>query len=71
MTHAGAIIWAQWRTLWHAHPRRGVAWSAAVNLIWYGIWAAAAYSFLRVFSNPAEVPVIRIAVPGGLLLIFL
>ena len=71
MTHVGAILWAQWRTLWHSHPRRGVAWSAAVNLIWYGIWAGAAFSFLRVFSNPAEVPVIRIALPGGLLLIFL
>ena len=71
MTHAGAIIWAQWRTLWHAHPRRGIAWSAAVSVIWYGLWAGAAYSLLRVFSDPAEVPVIRIALPGGLLLIFL
>jgi len=71
MTHAGAIIWAQWRTLWHSNPRRGFAWSAAVNLIWYGIWAGFAYSLLRVFSDPAEVPVIRIALPGGLLLIFL
>ena len=71
MTHASAIIWAQWRTLWHAHPRRGVAWSVVVSLIWYGLWAGAAFSFLRVFSNPAEVPVIRIALPGGLLLIFL
>ena len=71
MTHAAAILWAQWRTFLHFNPRRGVAWSAAVNLIWYGIWTAAAYSFLRVFSNPAEVPVIRIALPGVLLLIFL
>jgi len=71
MTHAGAIVWAQWRTFLHFNPRRGVAWSAAVSLIWYGIWAGAAYSFLRVFSNPAEVPVIRIALPGGLLLVFL
>jgi len=71
MTHAGAVIWAQWRTLCHFHPRRGIAWSAAVSLIWYGLWAGAAYSLLRVFSNPAEVPVIRIALPGGLLLIFL
>jgi ABC-2 type transport system permease protein len=71
MTHAGAIIWAQWRTFLHFNPRRGMAWSAVVNLIWYGLWAGAAYSFLRVFSNPAEVPIIRIALPGGLLLIFL
>jgi len=42
-----------------------------VSVIWYGLWAGAAYSLLRVFSDPAEVPVIRIALPGGLLLIFL
>src|ERR1700681_1584863 len=71
MTQIGAIIWAQWRTFLHFYPRRGVAWSAVVSLIWYGLWAGAAYSFLRVFSNPVEVPVIRIALPGGLLLIFL
>jgi len=71
MTHAGAIIWAQWRTFCHFNPRRGVTWTALVSLIWYGIWAAAAYSFLRVFSNPNELSIIRIALPGGLLLIFL
>ncbi|MEO8050071.1 MAG: hypothetical protein ABI833_06605, partial [Acidobacteriota bacterium] len=71
MTHIGAIAWAQWRTFWHFHPGRGVAWPAVVSLIWYGLWAGAAFAFMRVFSNPAEVEVIRIALPGGLLLIFL
>jgi ABC-2 type transport system permease protein len=71
MPHAATIVWAQWRTFCHFHPRRGVAWSAAVSFIWYGLWTLAAFSFLRVFSNPTEVPVIHIALPGGLLLIFL
>ena len=71
MTHAGAIVWAQWRTFCHFHPRRGGAWSALVSVIWYGLWAGAAYALLRVFSDPAEVPVIRTALPGGLLLMFL
>jgi ABC-2 type transport system permease protein len=71
MTHAGAIVWAQWRTFCHFHPRRGGAWSALVNLMWYGLWAGAAYALLRVFSDPTEVPAIRTALPGGLLLIFL
>ncbi|MDP9171991.1 MAG: hypothetical protein M3N54_15345, partial [Acidobacteriota bacterium] len=71
MTHAGAIIWAQWRSFCHFNPRRGVVWSVLVSLIWYGLWAGAAYSFLRILSNPVEAPFIRIALPGGLLLIFL
>ena len=71
MTQIGAIFWAQWRTLYHFYPRRGVAWSAVVGLIWYGLWAAAAFAFLRVFSNPNDVPIIRVALPGGLLLMFL
>ena len=48
-----------------------MAWSAIVSLIWYGLWTGAAVAFCRVFSNPNELPVIRIALPGGLLLIFL
>ena len=71
MTQIGAIVWAQWRTLSHFYPRRGVAWSIAVGLIWYGLWTAAAFAFLRVFSNPNDVPIIRVALPGGLLLMFL
>ena len=71
MTQIGAIFWAQWRTLYHFYPRRGVAWSAVVGLIWYGLWAAAAFAFLRVFSNPNDVPIIRVALPGGLVLMFL
>src|SRR3984957_7470757 len=71
MTQIGAIVWAQWRTLYHFYPHRGGAWSAVVGLIWYGLWTAAAFAFLRVFSNPNDVPIIRVALPGGLLLMFL
>jgi ABC-2 type transport system permease protein len=71
MTRIGAIFWAQWRTLYHFYPRGGAAWSAVVALIWYGLWIAAAFAFLRVFSNPDDLPIIRVALPGGLLLIFL
>ena len=71
MTQIGAIFWAQWRTLSHFYPRRGVAWSAAVSFIWYGLWSVVAIAMLRVFSNPAQIPTIRIALPGGLLLMFL
>ena len=71
MTQIGAIFWAQWRTLYHFHPRRGAAWSAMVSFIWYGLWSAIAVVLLRVFSNPAQISTIRIALPGGLLLIFL
>ncbi len=66
-----AIFWAQWRTLSHFYPRRGVAWSAAVGFIWYGLWTVVAIAMLRVFSNPAQIPTIRVALPGGLLLMFL
>ncbi len=71
MQYVSAIFWAQWRTLRHFYPRGGVAWSAAVGFLWYGLWTAASFAFLRVFSNPENVPVMRIGVPGGLLLMFL
>src|SRR6266852_1816373 len=70
MQYIGAILWGQWRTLCHFYPRGG-AWSAAVGFLWYGLWTAAAFAFLRVFSDPANLPVMRIGVPGGLLLMFL
>jgi ABC-2 type transport system permease protein len=68
---AQAIFWAQWRTLRNFYPRRGLAWTAIVGVLWYGSWSIAALAFLRVFSNPAELATIRIALPGGLLLMLL
>jgi ABC-2 type transport system permease protein len=71
MQYAGAIFWAHWRSLRNFYPRRGVAWTAVVGLAWYGLWAAAAVIFGRIFSAPSDVPVLRAALPGGLLMMFL
>lgn len=71
MEQARAILWAQWRTLANFYPRGGAAWTSVVTLVWYGLWAAVAVAFARVFSDPQSLPVIRAALPGGLLLMFL
>jgi len=71
MEQARAILWAQWRTLANFYPFRGAAWTSALTVIWYGIWTAAAVAFARVFSDPQNLPIIRAALPGGLLLMFL
>jgi ABC-2 type transport system permease protein len=71
MQYAGAIFWAHWRSMRNFYPRRGIAWTAVVGLGWYGVWAAAAVIFARIFSAPSDVPVLRAASPGGLLTMFL
>ena len=71
MPYAGAIFWAHWRTICNFYPRRGAVWTAAVGVGWYGVWAVAGIFFLRLFSSPSELPALRAALPGGLLLMFL
>src|SRR4051812_32238402 len=71
MEQANAILWAQWRTLANFYPRRGIAWTTVVSLIWYGLWTAVAVAFGRAFSDPANLNIIHAALPGGLLLMFL
>lgn len=71
MQYVSAIFWAQWRTFSNFYPRRGVAATAVVGLVWYGVWTAVAFSLLRVFSDPEDLPIVRVALPGGLLLMFL
>jgi ABC-2 type transport system permease protein len=71
VTHAKAILWAQWRTLRNFYPRGGVAWTAILGSIWYGIWTLAAIAIARLLSNPANLGTLRTALPGGLLLVFL
>src|ERR1700674_4912409 len=71
MEQARAILWAQWRTLANFYPRSGPAWTSVLTLVWYGVWAAAAVAFARVFRDPQSLPVIQTALPGGLLLMFL
>ncbi len=54
MKHARAILWAQWRTLRNFYPRGGVAWTAARELVWYGLWLLAAIAHRAPAANPGE-----------------
>ncbi len=71
MPYVGAIFWAQWRTFRNFYPRRGAAWTAIAGVIWYGIWCVAALALLRTFRDAESLPIIRQALPGGFLLMFL
>jgi len=71
MVHARTILWAQWRTLRNYYPRSGVAWSAVVGVIWYGLWLAASVGLLGVFSEAGNVTMIHNVLPSGLLMVFL
>lgn len=71
MPYVGAIFWAQWRTFRNFYPRRGAAWTAIVGVIWYGIWSVIALAVLRTFRDAESLPIIRQALPGGFLLMFL
>lgn len=71
MTHARAILWAQWRTMRNFYPRGGVAWASIIGAVWYGAWLVAAVAAARILSDPTSLELIRTALPGGLLLVFL
>ncbi len=71
MSHARAILWAQWRTFRNFYPRAGMAWTVAVGTIWYGVWILAAVATTRLLSNPANLGIVKTALSGGLLLLFL
>jgi ABC-2 type transport system permease protein len=71
MSHARAILWAQWRTARNYYPRGGVALTAVVGLIWYGLWAAASFLAARALASPALSEGFLPAVPSGLLLVLL
>jgi ABC-2 type transport system permease protein len=71
MSHAQAILWAQWRTLRNFYPRGGTGWAVAVAVIWYGIWTAAALALAKLFSSTSNLALVRTVLPGGLLLVFL
>jgi ABC-2 type transport system permease protein len=69
---ARAILWAQWRTLRNSLGRRGgFGWTAAVGLIWYGLWTAAAFGAARLAADPANYTLLRTALPSVLFLMFL
>jgi ABC-2 type transport system permease protein len=71
MRHARAILWAQWRTLRNFYPRGGIAWASIIGAVWYGAWLVAALAVARILSDPGNLDLIRTALPGGLLLVFL
>ena len=71
MNQAGAILWAQWRTLRNSYPRAGVAWTAAIGAIWYGFWVVAAIAGARLVADPANVPLLKSSLSGAMLLLFL
>ncbi len=71
MRQARAILWAQWRTLRNFYPRSGVAWASLIGFLWYGSWLAAAIGTAHILASPDNLDLIRNALPGGLLLIFL
>jgi len=51
MNQARAILWAQWRATRNFFPRRGIAWTAAVGFIWYGVWLIVSLSVMLVTSS--------------------
>jgi ABC-2 type transport system permease protein len=72
MNQASAILWAQMRIIRHATvARSGVAWSAIIGAIWYGFWLLAAIAGARLIANPQNADLVRTALPGALLVVFL
>src|ERR1051326_6732990 len=67
MNQAGAILWAQWRATRNFFPRRGIAWTAAVGAIWYGVWLVVSLSVMLLTSSA----MVASTLAGILLLIFL
>jgi ABC-2 type transport system permease protein len=71
MNQAGAILWAQWRTIRNFYPRGGVAWTAILGFIWYGFWVVVSIAAARLIANPASLSLIHTALPGAMLIVLL
>ena len=71
MTQARAILWAQWRTAFNFYPRGSVAWTAIIGFFWYGFWIVAAVAASRLTALPENVHLLRVALPGTLLIALL
>lgn len=71
MKHARAILWAQWRTMRNFSPRAGVAWTVLIGFVWYGFWLVAATAGSRLVADPANFNLVKNALPGAMLIIFL
>lgn len=71
MNQARAILWAQWRTIRNFQPRGGAGWTAVIGFFWYGFWTVAAIAGARLIANPANLNIVKVALPGALLIVFL
>jgi ABC-2 type transport system permease protein len=71
MNQAAAILWAQWRTMLMVNRRAGVAWSTVIGAIWYGFWLLASIGGARLIAGAESVGIVRAALPGALLVVFL
>lgn len=71
MNQIRAILWAQWRTARNFYARGGVTATAIFGAVWYGLWVVASVALGRLFAAAEELDVVRVALPGGLLLVFL
>jgi len=71
---AGAIVWAQWRTLRNYIPRSNVAglvFSGLLATVWYGAFVFLAGLAFVILSRESEIEFIRTILPSALLLCFL
>jgi ABC-2 type transport system permease protein len=71
MKHARAILWAQWRTIRNFYPRAGVGWTALIGAVWYGFWLIAAIAGSRLVASPDNLNLVKTALPGAMLIVFL
>jgi ABC-2 type transport system permease protein len=71
MNQARAILWAHLRTARNVFARGGVAWSAVIGSLWYGFWLIVSLATARLVADPSNMPILRVALNGALLLVFL
>jgi ABC-2 type transport system permease protein len=71
MLKARAILWAQWRTLRNSYPFGGNGWTGLIGLLWYGFWVLAAIAGGRLIADPSSLPLLKTALAGAMLLMFL
>jgi len=68
----GAILWAQWRSLWNlrlAKGRGGRLIGLALSLIWYGLWTALAGSTAVLLADADRKWALEAALPWALALV--
>jgi len=53
------------------YPRAGAGWTALIGSLWYGFWLVAAVAGCRLVADPANLGLVKSALPGAMLIIFL